>query len=42
MYICKVSPYIRNGYPNRRVISRVIYLLPGVVIGPIKVSITLL
>ena len=42
MQFYKVSPYIRNGCLNRRIISRVICLLPRVVIGPIKVSITLL
>ena len=42
MQVCKVSPYIRDGCPNYRIIGRVIYLLPRAVIGPIKVSITLL
>ncbi len=42
MQACKVSPYIRNGCPNRRVIGRVIYLLPKAVAGPIRVSIILL
>ena len=42
MQVCKVSPYIRNGCPNHYVISRVIYLLPRVVAGPIRVSVILL
>ncbi len=42
MYVCKVSPYIRNRCPNHYIIGRVIYLLPGVVAGPIRVSIMLL
>ena len=38
----KVSPYIRNRCLKRRIISRVTYLLPRVVAGPIRVSVTLL
>ena len=42
MYVCKVSPYIRNRCLNYYVIGKVIYLLPRVVAGLIRVSITLL
>jgi hypothetical protein len=42
MYVRKVSPYIRNGCPNRCVIGRVICLLSRVVVGLIRVSVTLL
>ena len=42
MQAYRVSPYIRNGCPNCRVISQVIYLLPRAIAGPIRVSITLL
>ena len=42
MQVRKVSPYIRNGCPKRRIIGRVIYLLPGAVTGPVKVSVILL
>ena len=42
MYVYKVSPYIRNRYPNYCVIGQVIYLLPRAIAGPIRVSVTLL
>ena len=42
MYIRKVSPYIRNGCLNCRVISRVTCLFPRAVVGLIRVSVTLL
>ena len=42
MQVRKVSPYIRNGCLNYRIIGRVICLLPRAVIGLIRVSITLL
>ena len=42
MYVYKVSPYIRNGCLNCRVIGQVVYLFFRVVAGPIRVSVTLL
>ena len=41
MYVRKVSLYIRNGYLNHCVIGRVTCLLPGVIAGPIKVSVNI-
>ena len=42
MQVYKVSPYIRNGCLNYYIIGQVICLLPRVVVGLIRVSITLL
>ena len=42
MQACRVSPYIRNGCLNCHIIGYITCLLPRVIMGLIRVSITLL